>query len=246
MAVTEVFMKHKIYLFIFALVLTLSFGSFERILACSCSSPDICTAYNFAKYIFTGKIVEYEKDEQNYVSGKVTLKVEEGFVGTKKGELLRTFSNSDAACSFPFQKDKTYLVYGYELPETNKFVAELGENAFFTTGCSRNQQVTEDSEDLAFLRNLPSENVGGKISGKIYNGNSKKSVKKFTVDILDTEKNKTFSLFSNNMGEFETIVPAGNYQVFPILPKRMKLRYDLRSPFRLRNGGCANLDFEVE
>ena len=224
----------------------LSIGSFEQVLACSCSSPDICTAYNFAKYIFIGRIVEYEKEQPNYVSGKVTLKVEEGFIGTKKGELLRTISNSDSTCSFPFQKNKNYLVYGYSIPENNKLGAKLGENAFFTTACSRNQIITDDSEDLTFLRNLPPENIGGKISGKIYTNDLKKSVKRLTVNIFDIDRNKTFSLFSNDMGEFETIVPVGNYQVFPILPKTMKLKYDLRTPFKIRSGGCANVDFDIE
>ena len=87
-------MKHKIPILISALFLMLSMASFEQVLACSCSSPTICQAYNFADYIFIGKIVRNENDI-------LTFEVEEGFVGIKKGEQIKTIQGNDAGnCTF--------------------------------------------------------------------------------------------------------------------------------------------------
>lgn len=227
-------------------------GNFERVFACSCGQASLCSNYNNAKYVFVGKVVKYEKTKGNYVLGEVELEVLEGFVGTKKGEILKSISRMDSACSFTFEKDLTYLIYGFQLP-TNSL---LGENAFWTTTCSRSREILKDSfyfsEDITFLRSLPDEKSGGKISGKVYklqfikNELEEIPFSEIKIEISEIEKDKNYFVFTDKNGKFEINVPIGNYKITPVLPENLKLSYTLDKPFGIRKGGCRDINYRVE
>jgi len=125
-------MKHKIYLF--SLVLTLSLGSFERVLACSCVEITSCQAYNNADVIFVGKVVgskeqktveDYSKSYQNsntstsakpktitYDVGEIYFEVQESFLASEKGSRVTIYSGTGGGdCGFWFKRGETYLVY---------------------------------------------------------------------------------------------------------------------------------------
>lgn len=248
-------MGNQFRLLIFSIFMMFLLGGFAQVSACSCRKTSLCSSYNHAKYVFVGKVVKYEKTKDNYVLGEVELEVLEGFVGTKKGEILKSISSIDAACSFPFEKDATYLIYGFQL-SAGRLANKLGKNAFWTTICSRNRQVLNDSfylsEDISFLRNLPEEKSGGTISGTVYTlqfiENDLKQVpfRGIKIEISEIEKKKTYYVFTDKNGRFEMNVPIGIYRVIPKLPKNLKLSGDLDEPFSIRKGGCRDIDYEVE
>ncbi len=238
-------MKFKVYLCLFLFVLMLTLGSFERVWACSCGRPSLCQAYNFADYVFVGKLI----DDKN---GVLTFSVEEGFIG-KKGDKLKTLSGTGGSCFINFIKNRSYLIFGHQT--SAKFRRnEFWKNSFWTTVCHRNSEITRASEDLTFLRNLPTESVGGRISGKVYNTEwneyrelIEKPIANVSVRIQETKRNLMNKfLRTNEKGEFEATVPAGIYQIKIDVPSGFKLYESPYNPFEVRNAGCADQPFELE
>ncbi|MGI9056925.1 MAG: hypothetical protein ACR2F2_14110 [Pyrinomonadaceae bacterium] len=126
-------MKHKIYIFIFALVLTLSFGSFEQVLACSCVPTAPCQSFGRSDVVFVGKVVgaKYQKTDNDYetinegkknektISKKVTydvgeiyFEVTEAFQGTENGSRVTINSSTGGGdCGYWFKRGETYAVF---------------------------------------------------------------------------------------------------------------------------------------
>ena len=78
-------MKHKIYLFIFALALMLSLGSFEQALACSCARErPVCEAFGDSNAVFVGKVMgakqqkttNYDGVEETWDVGEIYFQVD--------------------------------------------------------------------------------------------------------------------------------------------------------------------------
>lgn len=263
-------MKHKILITLFSLILMLSFGSVERVLACSCSVGEICSNYNFASLVFIGKIVEVKGNtfknlnpqKRNYVSGEVTFEVEEGFVGAKKGDRLKTISaTTTSGCGYVFETGKAYLIFGFSLPNSQK--AKLGENGFWTTICSRTSEIKYASDGLEFIQNPPLEflrklspkNVSGRIFGKVYRTEWSKNnnlleipFANISVRIRETKSHLLDKILKTNAkGEFALEVPVGVYQVTAKLPKGFQIDGgDDNRPFAIRKNGCADSSFELE
>lgn len=252
-------MKHKILIAIFSLCLLLSFGSIERVLGCSCRAGEVCSNYNFASAVFVGKIVEVKgnalkPNENNYVSGEVTFEVEEGFVGAKKGDRLKTVSaTTTAGCGYVFSTGKTYMIFGFPLLDSQK--AKLGQNGFWTTICSRTTEIKNASEQLKFLRNLSEKDVGGKIFGKVYGMEWNRNhdlleipFANVAVRIRETKSNLLDKILKTDAkGEFALEVPAGFYQVTAKLPKGFQIYGgDDKKPSVIRKNGCADSSFELE
>lgn len=85
----------------------------------------------------------------------VRLAAEQVFRGDPGGrdvEVRTGFGDSD--CGYRFEKGKQYLVYASRWEKDQKL---------YTGICSRTRLLSEAEEDLAYLRNLPRENSGGKI-----------------------------------------------------------------------------------
>ncbi len=123
----------RISIFLFSLVLTLSLGSFARVLACSCVPTSPCQSFGRADTVFAGKVVgakqqktatDYEtinegKSDEKTIAKKVTydigeiyFEVTEAFAGTKKGERVSIHSNTGGGdCGVWFQRGETYLVF---------------------------------------------------------------------------------------------------------------------------------------
>jgi len=126
-------MKRKISLFLFSLVLTLSLGSFEQVLACSCVPTAPCQSFGRADVVFAGKalgakqqktatdyetINEGKSDEKTiakevvYDVGEIYFEVTEAFNGTEKGSRVIIHSNTGGGdCGAWFKRGETYLVF---------------------------------------------------------------------------------------------------------------------------------------
>lgn len=126
-------MKHKISLFFFSLVLTLSLGSFERIFACSCVPTAPCQSFGRADVVFVGKAVgsKYQRTVDNYETinegkknertitkkatydvGEIYFEVIEAFQGTENGSRVKIHSSTGGGdCGAWFKRNETYVVF---------------------------------------------------------------------------------------------------------------------------------------
>lgn len=126
-------MKRKILISIFSLVLMLSFGSVEQVLACSCVPSAPCQNYDRADVVFVGKVVgskfqrtvnDYDYSENanssvptepkkvTYDVGEVYFQVEEAFQGAEKDSKVTIFSNTGGGdCGFGFRRGESYVVF---------------------------------------------------------------------------------------------------------------------------------------
>jgi hypothetical protein len=75
-----------------------------------------------------------------------------GDLGGREVEVMTGFGDAD--CGYPFKVGKQYLVYASHWGKDQKLYAGI---------CSRTRLLSEAEEDLAYFRNLPRENTGGKI-----------------------------------------------------------------------------------
>jgi hypothetical protein len=152
-------MKHKVYLFILTFFLTLLFGCFDRVSACTCAAVSPCAAYYQADLVFIGKVVsskqkkvkikDREDKEIEVETDEFNFEVKEIFKGGDKISKI-SISGESTTCDFPFKQDETYLVFAYK----------IGNNEYITSTCSHTNKLSDAEEDLKFLREvLPKPDV---------------------------------------------------------------------------------------
>lgn len=163
-------MKHKFLVFLFSLVLTLSLGSFERVLACSSNAnlPSVCEMFGMARAVFVGKIISIKELKKENVNSdfEIIFQIQEEFVGVKKSTRVSVLLSGTSIEYCGFEKDKIYLVYAYK-----------GDKGFSIDAGTRTRPIAEANEDLEFLRNLPNRKSGIRIYGTV-----KQSVKSSLED----------------------------------------------------------------
>ena len=153
-------LKHLI--FSFALVVGFTMFASEAY-GCSCLMPEgprsklVGEARDAAHAVFSGKVVKItenpgaEKMQDQYI--EVELRVTDVWKGTvSRNVTLRTGSN-DGNCRFPFELNKTYLVYA-----DNSTMYSQSE--MLSTGiCSRTSLITKGKADMRYLgpRKKPSK-----------------------------------------------------------------------------------------
>jgi len=243
-------MKRKFTLFLFSLFLTLSLGSVERVLACSCVlniSP--CQRYGSSDAIFIGKAIDVKKEkakdengkELNFENESTIFEVEEVLLGTKKKQVA-VRNKSGTSCDTYFAQGETYLVF-----------ANGDDKKGYGTGyCSGNTLLSESQELLTDLRNLPPINTGGKLYGNISESLKKRS-EEFVlmpgVNIKIQEiggKRKIYKAVSDGEGNYELIVPQGKYKVIPTIPAYAELGLSSDEPVFVKDRSCAEKSFTVE
>jgi hypothetical protein len=240
-------MKHKFIIFLFSLFLTLSLGSFERVLACFSNPnlPSVCGMYGMAKAVFVGKIIDIkeQRKENAYSEFEIIFQVQEDFLGVKKSTRVSVlFSDSLEYCDF--EKGKTYLVYAYK-----------GDRGFSIDVGTRTRLITEADEDLAFLRNLTRIKSGSKIYGTVeqvvkssLENNAKQPIQglKLKLEQLDGTR-KIFGVITDIDGKYEIAgIPGGKYkitQVNPLADFDFLPRDGVYSPLEVNNKGCAKQNF---
>ncbi len=152
-------MNHKVYLFIFALALTLWLGNLERVSACNCGGISSCGAFYRADLVFIGKAVSSAEkkikikiSEDKEMETEVSLfdfEISEVFGNSKKFSKIAIVGDS-TTCDFPFKVDETYLVFAYK----------TDQNQYTTNICTHTNKLSDAMEDLKFLREvLPQPDV---------------------------------------------------------------------------------------
>jgi hypothetical protein len=230
-------MKRKIFLFLFAVGLTLSLGNFEQVLACTCRKVSTCERYNFDSVIFVGKAIAIEKEKKGSFQTESTIfEIKELFSGEKRQQ-IKVKNKFGFSCDVEFEKDKTYLVF-----------AGGDENDGFGTGfCSGNLPIEYADEELSNLRKLLASNDAAKLSGTILeqfekrnNEENRVPVPNIQVNIREVDTGKTYSTFSDKTGRYEISVPSGRYKINLTIPEYAKLEYfGEEEIFKLKPRGCA-------
>ena len=129
----------------------------ETAYACQCAeSGPPCESFWKADAVFVATVTSKAPTaapDREFMSVRLTSdQVFRGDLGGREVEVLTGFGDAD--CGYPFKIGKQYLVYASRWGKEQKLYAGI---------CSRTRLLTEAEEDLAYLRNLPRENTGGKI-----------------------------------------------------------------------------------
>ena len=133
--------------------------------ACSCMFGGVapCQEYWKTDAVFAGTVVGISKvtvTDGNYKSEKrlVRLAVIEAFRGVQEArvEVITGWGGGD--CGYAFEDGETYLVYAHR--------AENGKR-LYTGICTRTRLFAEASEDIAYIRSLPTAEASAVVFGKV-------------------------------------------------------------------------------
>jgi hypothetical protein len=110
--------------------------------ACSCMRLTPSEGFTSSSAVFTGEVTKIEKNKSTPFRGlEVTLKVKKLWKGEPEETVKVHTAGSSAACGYPFQLGKTYLVYAVS-DEADPMRVSL---------CSRTALLDEAKEDLNYL-----------------------------------------------------------------------------------------------
>lgn len=245
-------MKHKILISIFSLILMLSFGSVEQVLACSCfPEKPICEAFGDAKAIFVGEVIEgnsveslSERLKNNSKDLSFTFKVTQNFLGTEENKNIVVHTGFGFGdCGVPFQNGETYLVYAYEFDGKLK-----------TTICTRTRlaaRVDKDFDELASLLSKSGAKISGTVQQYAKHSLEKDSIQpkpdlRLQIEQLDGQKKK-IEVITDKFGKYEiTGLSTGKYKIIPMLSNGLMVDDFQMSEFWLNDKGCAVKDFGIK
>ena len=211
------FMKDKILITLFSLVLLLSFGSVEQSLACSCAS-DLCQNYERAEVVFVGKVTEIKKiAEHAYTVG---FEISEAYKGIQTEKQINVLSvqNAGGSCGYDFDLNEIYLVF------TKNGKDQRGIEGFWTGQCSGIRHIGYAATSLDFLQKSKLFTTRPVILGNVLDVSVGKNrilpIEGIRIKVQSTKnKLRIFHGTTNQFGNFEINVPPGTYQVSPELPK---------------------------
>lgn len=110
--------------------------------ACSCMKLTPEEGLSSSHAVFSGEVTNIDKNEATRFGGlEVTLRVRKVWKGALGEEVQVHTAGSSAACGYPFEVGKTYLVYALH-DEADPMRVSL---------CSRTALLEDAGEDLTFL-----------------------------------------------------------------------------------------------
>lgn len=208
-------MNHKFSTLIFTLFLIISFGSIEKVLACSCYRNMPCQSYQKADISFFGKVIE-KKDVGNNVY-KTTFKVYEGYKNIKSGKKVKIYSGKyGGTCGYNFEFEKDYIVFARKSSK---------RNGFWTGACYGNRRSDYAESYLSkYLKDVSKNGISSMISGIIWEKKNDfdDSFPLNTIKIKAQNINNRNQIFygkPDKNGYFQIKVTAGKYLVNPEVPK---------------------------
>lgn len=134
--------KFRILILVFVSLLT---TTQVKIFACSCPSMGETLEQNIKAHlkndeaIFVGKLLNID-DKSVDGDRLVKFQVEEFWKGKLSGEIIISTENERSSCAYPFEKDKTYLIY-----------VNIYNKKLYTGGCIPDREVSRASEELKIL-----------------------------------------------------------------------------------------------
>ena len=241
----------KISLLFCAFLLIALSGATFKTYGCTCPRSAPCEEFSRASAIFIGRAVEgkerKEREDRSgkiatFLMGKVHFVVEEAFIGID-GKEVDIESDANSSCGYSFEQGELYLVYAYGSQEKR----------LSTSVCTRTTPLTQATEDLAFLQNLPPRGSGVRIFGNVSaittistehykNGVYKKGLAEIKVTVKDLQ-GRVFNTVTGDNGDYEFKgLKPGVYTVEAKLPDY----YSERSPsdkLTIADRGCAEKNY---
>lgn len=247
-------------------VVTLIFLAFDVAAACSCAPNRApCNYYGDASAIFVGRVTgaaeqrtvtDQSGNKVTYDVGTIRFLVLENFKGASGYEVEISSGTGGGDCGYWFQRNETYLVYGYLIKDTNKLYTHI---------CTRTRPLSRATEDLEYLRSLAGAKPGATLYGSLYRyigdpeyGPVQEGPKMAGVKIVITGEGKTIEAVTNDKGEYRVSgLSPGEYDAFPQLPDNLSAvssrdekdnfgRFTGRERIRLTDLACSEENFSVE
>jgi hypothetical protein len=141
-----------------AVMIGLAFGVFpDTASACSCLSSGVpCGALSEGSPVFIGS-VQARSDASESRGHDFRLAVVETFSGGTAREVTVRTAADTAACGYPFEVGKTYLVYA----------RREADGRYTVSLCSRTRPLDDADDDIALLRQIPTGRVVSRVFGAV-------------------------------------------------------------------------------
>jgi protocatechuate 3,4-dioxygenase beta subunit len=208
--------------------------------------PPICDMYGRSNVVFVGTITgikELKRPEPQNSDFEIFFQIRESFLGTEKSGQIKVNLPAIEPSFYEFVPGQTYLVYGYK--------GDIGINLDAGT---RTQHISDVTEDLEFLRSLPTKKRGITIYGNVKqvfrssleNDNSR-PVPKVSVIIAHTkDAEKVYRAVTDENGDYRiSNIPAGSYEVSAAnVDKDYNTSHQYT--FEVTDRGCTKQDISVE
>ncbi|MBA3514876.1 MAG: carboxypeptidase regulatory-like domain-containing protein [Pyrinomonadaceae bacterium] len=170
----------------------------------------------------------------------VRLTIDQVFRGIDGAEVEVLTGLGDADCGYGFKLGGQYLVYANRSKD----------NRLYTSTCSRTRQLSEATEDLAFIRGLTKAASGSTIFGEVKRvGESEPTDRLKPVDdirIIIESPSKRVEVTTNSKGKFRASgLPPDTYKVKVDLPEGLSI-YNPERETKVFDRGCAQVEFWVE
>jgi hypothetical protein len=215
--------------------------------ACTCARlKPPCEEYGRASAVFIGVVtgdlpIPAQDGEHDFQKRSVNFVVEETFHGLQgtSAQVITGMGGGD--CGVRFKRGERYLVYTYTNPQDNKL---------YTNICMRTRALSQASEDLQYLRGLPSAAPGARIYGEarrywtgVNVGREPESMAGIKVSIDGTEKQ--VEAMTDLKGRFSASgLTAGLYKVRISLPQGL-MSDAPEQEVKVADRGCAMVNFGV-
>lgn len=228
-----------------SLFLLLLLGGVERIFACSCvRDTTTCQRYGYSDAIFVGRAVEIKRvrtaDSPQLEEEFTVFEAEEMFLGAKK-ERFSVRNKTGSSCDVEFTPGETYLI----------FAKGNAKRGFDTALCSGNTPIGYAAELLADLRELPKAGTGGRLYGRTTESvrqRAEGSVPMPGVKIKIQEiggRKKIYNVSTDREGNYEMILPQGQYKIIPAAPPYAEMGYYTEEPFLVKDRACVEQSFSI-
>ena len=123
---------------------------------CSCiPNPPPLAALEDADFVFSGLVTDIDTNhEEAYPRLDVNMVTMQIWKGNIESKVVIETANNSAACGFPFEERKNYIVYGY-----------VHQGRMNASLCSRTALLSNAEEDLRELADLDFESHGSRCGG---------------------------------------------------------------------------------
>lgn len=241
-------MKIRSRVFLLTLLLIVVLWPNRTITATSYYTPPVCEAFNWAKAVFIGRVVnlsqkrEYVKDDETAepsvtCSLELVFEVIESFSGTS-GRLMTVWESGGETCEdMGSTPGEIYLVYAYEAEDEKLWAGvrtrSLKQNSINSSGDQGNREYQsrlhkEYDEELEFLRSVSRKpRSGARIYGSAHSSqrildrnikSAESSLGGVTIKIENDRQSLEVKTDSNGSFDVQGLEP-GIYRVTAVAPE---------------------------
>jgi hypothetical protein len=221
-------------------------SSVSFVYACSCvAGISPCEALKNTPHVFIGRVVDISNSSSSQEDPELlTFEVEQSFKGLQSRKVKMWQGTGSGDCSLVFDMGERYLIYANYDNETKLYSTGL---------CTRSSAVKYASEDLDYLRGLPSSASKNRISGIVvrydydYDPDSTPEDPELIAGIkivIADQYGKRLETVTDTDGYYKFIgIPAGKYRIDPVLPQYLTLERSDSKAIDMSSKGCISVNF---